>query len=75
MPITAQSADGVLHQFPDQTDPAVIDRTMKNYTLSRPQTAAPGKTDLLLHGRKSMPGDADQILEGLRLFTDKATLN
>src|SRR5215469_10331436 len=28
---TAQSADGVLHQFPEGTDPAVIDRVMKQY--------------------------------------------
>src|SRR5437762_7223082 len=27
----AQSADGVLHDFPEGTDPSVIDRTMKAY--------------------------------------------
>ena len=31
MPITAQSADGVLHQFPDGTPDAVIDKTMQDY--------------------------------------------
>lgn len=29
--IQAQSADGVIHQFPDGTDPAVVDRAMKTY--------------------------------------------
>ena len=31
MPIQAQSADGLMHEFPDGTDRAVIDRTMKAY--------------------------------------------
>lgn len=29
--IQAQSADGVIHQFPDDTNPAVVDRVMKQY--------------------------------------------
>jgi hypothetical protein len=32
--ITAQSADGVLHQFPDGTDPAVVDKAIKDYTTN-----------------------------------------
>ncbi len=31
MPIRAKSADGKIHQFPDGTDRAVIDRVMKDY--------------------------------------------
>ncbi len=29
--IQAQSADGVMHEFPDGTDPSVVDRVMKGY--------------------------------------------
>src|SRR5271166_636347 len=35
MPITAQSADGVNHEFPDGTDRAVIDRVMKQYAVGK----------------------------------------
>lgn len=40
--IRAQSADGVMHEFPDGTDPAVIDRAMKQYAQ---QKAAPAEVD------------------------------
>lgn len=43
MPITAQSSDGVMHQFPDGTDRGVIDRTMKAYAQQRSATAGPRK--------------------------------
>lgn len=33
MPIRAESADGVTHEFPDGTDPSVIDRAMMDYAL------------------------------------------
>ena len=36
MPIQAQSADGKIHEFPDGTDPAVVDRVMKDYAQSQP---------------------------------------
>lgn len=35
MPVQAQSADGVLHEFPDNTDQAVIDRAMKEYAQGK----------------------------------------
>ncbi len=35
MTIRAQSADGQLHEFPDGTDGAVIDRVMKEYAQSK----------------------------------------
>lgn len=40
--IQTQSADGVIHQFPDGTDPAVIDKAMLDYaqsTTAKPQAA------------------------------------
>lgn len=40
--IQAQSADGVIHQFPEGTDPAVVDRAMKAYAQqSSGQSPAP----------------------------------
>lgn len=46
MAITAQSADGKIHEFPDGTDGAVVDRVMKQYASGSapqpaPQAAAP----------------------------------
>lgn len=38
MSIEAQSADGVIHEFPDGTDNSVIDRVMKQY-VQKPSTA------------------------------------
>ena len=43
MPIQAQSADGMLHEFPDGTDPSVVDGVMKSYAgqgQSQPAQAA-----------------------------------
>ena len=40
---TAQSADGVLHDFPDGTDPAVIDRVMKQYAQEQQDTLQEGR--------------------------------
>lgn len=34
-----RSADGVLHEFPDGTDMAVVDRVMKNYAVSKNQSS------------------------------------
>jgi hypothetical protein len=39
MTITAQSADGLTHEFPDGTDPAVIDKVMKDYALQQAPSA------------------------------------
>jgi hypothetical protein len=41
MPVTAQSADGVLHEFPDGTDQSVIDRAMKKYASESPEANDP----------------------------------
>ena len=44
----AQSADGVIHDFPDGTDISVVDRVMKSYAADMPQKteAAPTATDV-----------------------------
>jgi hypothetical protein len=39
--IQAQSADGVMHEFPDGTDPAVVDRVMKSYAQQKAPPAVP----------------------------------
>lgn len=51
MTITTQSADGQLHEFPDGTDPSVVDRVMKRYVMTTNRTsdfaetmASPGQT-------------------------------
>lgn len=40
--IQAQSADGVMHEFPDGTDPSVIDRVMKGYAQQQAPAAQEG---------------------------------
>ena len=40
MPIRAQSADGIIHEFPDGTDMGVVDRAMQDYTQSSSQKVA-----------------------------------
>lgn len=42
MAITAQSADGKIHEFPDGTDGAVVDRVMKQYASGQ-SAAAPSQ--------------------------------
>jgi len=44
MSVTAVSADGVQHQFPDGTDPSVIDKVMKDYATPK-DTAQPSIVD------------------------------
>lgn len=44
MPIKAQSADGSIHEFPDDTKPDVVDRAMKQYAQEKTTTAAPTET-------------------------------
>lgn len=48
MPLKAESADGVIHEFPDGTDSAVIDKAMKSYSASIPKPA--GKLERLGQG-------------------------
>jgi hypothetical protein len=48
MPLKAESADGVIHEFPDGTDSAVIDKAMKSYSASMPKPS--GKLERLGQG-------------------------
>jgi hypothetical protein len=45
MPIRAQAADGSIHEFPDDTQPAVVDTAMKQYAMSAPSKSAPANDD------------------------------
>lgn len=40
MPVRAQSADGAIHEFPDETPRAAIDAAMKQYAVQNPDMAA-----------------------------------
>ncbi len=50
MPVQAQSADGVMHEFPDGTAQEAIDRAMKGYAAQQP-TKSSGVGDFF----KSIP--------------------
>lgn len=52
MTITAQSADRVLHQFPDGTSPSVIDQSMKSYAAEK----SPSFGSTLMDMARSIPG-------------------
>lgn len=58
MTIQAQSADGVIHEFPDGTNPAVIDGAMKAYA----QKGAPKKAGGFVAGAKDF---AKNVVGGL----------
>jgi hypothetical protein len=57
--IQAQSFDGAIHQFPDGTDPAVIDRVVKQYTLSGQQQSQGAKSPSTFNDRTA-PGNGLQ---------------
>jgi hypothetical protein len=40
MTMKAESADGVIHEFPDGTTPDVIDKAMKSYSATMPQKSS-----------------------------------
>lgn len=62
MPITAQSADGVTHEFPDGTKPDVIDRVMKDYAdKTKDRSTTVGQT---------LTGMADPVEGGGELVSD-----
>lgn len=50
MSIQAQSADGVMHEFPDGTDDAVIDKVMKSYAADNKPGGPALKADKVLGG-------------------------
>lgn len=60
--IQAQSADGAMHEFPDGTDPAVVDRTMKDYAQKDAPPAAPQQGDATA---PRLSGKMGEFAEGL----------
>ena len=69
MPI-AQSADGVQHEFPDGTDPAVIDRVMKQYARQpvsgmQPTTGSAGPLGAAESAARNLVGTATHAYDAL----------
>lgn len=75
MSVIAQSADGTTHEFPDGTDPSVVDRVMKQYAQqstaktataapSAPDTSTPYLTDIGRALGSEATGVRDVALEG-----------
>src|SRR6266404_7785281 len=86
MPIRAQSADGKLHEFPDGTDPSVVDKAMKSYAGQRkaepivtPQgkaieSAKPDPGFLLGDVGESVSGAVEQLMQDIgEAFPSSAT--
>lgn len=82
--ITAQSADGTQHQFPDGTNPAVIDKVMKDYapqSAPQPNTAVdvarsiPGGLAKGVAAVAGLPGDVRSAIDtGSRYILEKTGL-
>lgn len=64
MTIKAQSADGSVHEFPDDTKPDVIDRVMKEYATVKPPTAPKDERSAVGDFFKSIPGGVVKGLSG-----------
>lgn len=60
--ITAVSADGVNHQFPDGTPPSVIDGAMKKYVAGK---ATPGWGETLETAVTNIPSSAAKLVGGI----------
>lgn len=63
MSIVAQSADGTSHEFPDGTNPSVIDKVMKDYAQQIPK-----QPNSLIDAARSIPGGLAQgaaVIAGL----------
>lgn len=85
MPIKAQTADGVIHEFPDDTPQAAVDKAMKSYTEEQ-RAKQPGLWERLgmgamdpiygaaqLGARMSEPGEEiGAAIGGVDLEKDKA---
>lgn len=56
MTITTQSADGVLHQFPDGTANAVVDRAMQEYAAQNPPPAERSQPGIIPDMARAAPG-------------------
>lgn len=68
----AQSADGAIHEFPDGTSPAVIDRVMKQYatqpatTPSEPDHPASAPSGYLQESLAALKGALPEIAQGAK---------
>jgi hypothetical protein len=72
MPIRTQTADGKTHEFPDGTAPEVVDRAMKEYTLSSSGAApAPEKPSALSQAFKPIADIPKDIGEEFRAGQQK----
>jgi hypothetical protein len=62
----AQSADGVIHDFPEGTEPGVMDRVMKQYATSNPQAKPPSSFgETMWQGLTTLPRMAQGVAEGV----------
>jgi hypothetical protein len=61
MTIRAQSADGVIHEFPDGTNPAVVDRAMHAYAVSKAPKAKSAGGYLASEVGGAVSGAFDQL--------------
>ena len=74
MPIQAQAADGTTHEFPDGTQPAIIDKAMKSYAQSGAGSVAAGKpgrvpSATMGMGEGFMTGLQDPLIGGKQLYS------
>lgn len=74
MPIQAQSADGVMHQFPDGTADGVVDAAMKQYAAKNPQPSNDDNIDqsgapaAVRAAVGAVPDNIDARLQAVRKF-------
>lgn len=76
MTIQAQSADGVIHEFPDGTNPAVIDGAMRAYVQSQPAKPSLMKnvTGAMANLNRGL-GIGDELAAGANTVRDVVTGN
>lgn len=72
MPIQAQSADGQVHEFPDGTPGAVVDRAMREYAMEQKNAPSPAP-ETQQAGDEPSWGDTASFL-GKRFLTSAASL-
>lgn len=65
MPIQAQAADNTIHEFPDGTSPAVIDKVMREYAQSNaPKEDKPAPSSVI-DAVRSIPGGVAKGVAGV----------
>lgn len=65
MSIKAQAADDTIHEFPDGTSPAVIDKVMRDYALSTAPPPEQPKPNAAWDAARSIPGGIAKGVAGL----------